>query len=561
MSPIFCYIICSAISTTYNIRIEVGIMAFIRVQYLKYDDNNNIIGGIASLKQSVYIKGEKYHSKQVTIESLGKVLYLRDDMKFGIFNSPTRGIVSYNVETNAFEEISLDDERIKDKNIKVNKKVHTVFGDAYLLVEFLKISKFTDIFKNMFESDREYIKFVGHLSHGVLKDGSHITCNNFIQKSFLSYLIDDLQLGTLKSDSRFFKMLGDDNIKISYFKNYIKQMKEIYPDFGKSSYVDSTPLPNDIIDNPFNALCSHGLKGVSIQMRLVLILDQETGYPVWFEIIPGNVLDVNTLKTIKENVFVSLGIKIISYVLDAGYVSKEVIDTIHIGTKETLIARMPAKKGYPYKELYNEVKDLFSKGKYQFIRNNHTYFGIKKEKKVFNQPVYEYVYLDRFNAEKGFKNYLKEHLEEYQAMKNKDKDFRMVKDGYFVLISNIDDSPENILESYFNRTEIEKVFKTSKEYLNILPIQKWNESSIKGKILIDMIETTVVLMLRKKLNGVISVSEIIGSTQSLMCFKDFNGNVTCDTPNRNVKEIYKIMGVSIPASINLDTYYKSIIVR
>ena len=536
-------------------------MAFIRVQYLKYDDNKNVVGGIASLKQSVYVKSQKYHSKQVTIESLGKILYLSEDVKFGIFNSPTRGLISYDAKTNTFEDISINDDRLKDKNIEVTKRVHTVFGDAYLFLEFLKANKFISIFKNMFDSDKEYIKFISHLSYGVLKDGSHISCNYFIEKSFISYLIGDLQLGTLKSDSKFFQMLGDDNIKLSYFRNYIKKMKETYPSFGESSYVDSTPLPNDIIDNPFNALCSHGLKGASIQMRLVLILDQETGLPVWFEIIPGNVLDVNTLIKVKENVFVSLGIKIISYVLDAGYVSKEVIDAIHIGSNETLIARMPAKKGYPYKELYNGVKDLFSKGKYQFERNNHTYFGIQREKKVFDQPIYEYVYLDRFNAEKGFRNYLKEHKDEYNSMKDKDKDFRMVKDGYFVLISNINDTPQNILESYFNRTEIEKVFKTSKEYLNILPIQKWNEDSIKGKILIDIIGTTIVLMFRKKLNGTMSLSDVIGSTQSLMCFKDNNGIVTCEVPNKNVKEIYKTVGISLPSSINIDTYYKSIIAR
>ena len=48
-----------------------------------------------------------------------------------------------------------------------------------------------------------------------------------------------------------------------------------------------------------------------------------------------------------------------------------------------------------------------------------------------------------------------------------------------------------ILEEYYNRTEIENVFKTSKEYLNLLPINKWNAESVKGKILTDIITTII----------------------------------------------------------------------
>lgn len=65
--------------------------------------------------------------------------------------------------------------------------------------------------------------------------------------------------------------------------------------------------------------------------------------------------------TIVNDVSDTLGIEIDSLVLDAGYVSKELIQTFHIGTDKTIIGRMPARKGYPYKTLYWEVKDLIGK--------------------------------------------------------------------------------------------------------------------------------------------------------------------------------------------------------
>lgn len=56
-------------------------------------------------------------------------------------------------------------------------------------------------------------------------------------------------------------------------------MRKTNPNFGKCCYVDSSPLPNDIDNNPFNALSCHGVDSSSIQTRLVLVLDEETGLP------------------------------------------------------------------------------------------------------------------------------------------------------------------------------------------------------------------------------------------------------------------------------------------
>lgn len=66
-------------------------------------------------------------------------------------------------------------------------------------------------------------------------------------------------------------------------------------DFGRACYVDSAPLPDDIQDNPYNALRCESGKGCSVQKRLALVLDDATGLPVWFDIIAGNLLDVSTL--------------------------------------------------------------------------------------------------------------------------------------------------------------------------------------------------------------------------------------------------------------------------
>ena len=89
----------------------------------------------------------------------------------------------------------------------------------------------------------------------------------------------------------------------------------------------------------------------------------------------------------------------------------------------------------------------------------------------------------------------------------------MVKNGYFVLISNIDTTPEDLLSRYFCRTEIECVFKTSKKYLELLPLSKWSDQTVRGKILHDIINTIIFLKLRQvtETTGV-SVSRLLGKT-------------------------------------------------
>lgn len=535
-------------------------MAFIKAQKIVRDDDGRIISGSAAVVDAVYVRtGSRSHSKQQIREKLGKVLYLSEDRKSGVFLSPTRGLVSYDAASDSFSSVERNDPRINGDVLFPETEIHTVFGDTYLLLRFLEKSGLLSVLRNVFPKDEAYERVLCHILHGILRDGSRISCDNFIQKSFASYVLQDIPASSLHSDTRFFSILGDDKTKVMFFRSFVSLMQKKDPSFGRGCYVDSTPLPNDIDDNPFNALCCHGVASSEVMTRLVLVLDEKSGLPVWYDIIPGNVLDINTVMTTVNDVADSLGIEIDSLVLDAGYVSKELVGTFHIGTEKTIIGRMPARKGYPYKTLYWEVKDLIGKGKYAFVRKHHTYFGVRREIELFGQKEYAYVYVDQYNALKRFSDYLSEHEDEYAEMKVKDKDWMTVKYGYFILISNLDLSPKALLTEYFGRTDIEIVFKTSKEYLDLLPLSKWTDLTVRGKILHDIINTICLLFLRKELlpSGR-SVSEIIGKCQSLMCFRNNRGVVTVETPGKQVKEYYKLLQLDVPAHVDLQKYAPAI---
>lgn len=535
-------------------------MAFIKSQKIVRDESGNITSGSAAIVDTKYGDFGSYHAKHTVREKLGKVIWLSSDKKSGIFLSPTRGLVEYNAQTDTFSPVGKDDSRLKRADIFPDTQIHTVFGDTFLLLEFLKKARLLSALRSVFPKNQDYERVLCHVLHGVLKDGSKISCDNFIEKSFASYVLDDIPESTLRCDTRFFSLMGEDDTRMAFFRNFVKVMQDSDPAFGKACYVDSTPLPNDIEDNPFNALSCHGVSASDVMVRLVLVLDEATGLPVWYDIIPGNVLDINTIMNVVNDVADSLGIIIDSLDLDAGYVSKDLVSAFHIGTEKTLIGRMPARKGYPYKELYWEVKSIIGKGKYSFVRKHHVYFGHRKDITLFDQKEYAYVYVDQYNALKKYSDYLVNHPDEFEAMKDRDKDWLTVKFGYFVLVSNIDTTPEKLLTDYFGRCEIETVFKTSKEYLELLPISKWTDLTVRGKILHDIIDTIVVLLLRKEMdNSGISTSELYGKTQSLMCFRNSAGMVTVETPSKQVKQYYNLIHTDVPAHVEVASFKKGIL--
>jgi len=538
-------------------------MAFIKVQKLVRNADGSVKSGSASIMTTEYDRTIKGSSRHRTREKLGKVVSLDEERKRGVFLSPARGLVAYDAVADSFENIEKGDPRIENLDLFPEPEIHTVFGDAYLLLQVCEKSGLLRVLRAAFSQDTEYERVLAHLLHSVLKDGSKISCDDFIEKSFASYLFEELSIGSLGSDTVYFSMMGEDESKLSFFRAFVSYRRKQDPEFGIGCYVDSTPLPNTIRNNPFNALCSHGIASTSIQTRLILVLDEKSGLPVWYSVVPGNILDLSTLQTIMEDVAESLDVCISNFVLDAGYANKELIQSFSTGNEvgKTMTVRMPAKKGYPYKTLYHQSKKLMSNAKYEFIRQGHTYFGKHFETEIFGFKMHAYVYVDKDNALEGSRKYRLNHEDDYQNMTDKDKNWYSVRYGYFVLLSTELKAPDAKLDDYFGRTQIETVFKTSKEYLDLLPLSKWSDLTVKGKLLSDIISTIVFLQLRKMLSGPgISTCKLIGKTQSLMCLKKRDGTVLVEVPNKQVKKFYHELRVKIPSSVSL-VKFKSDLLR
>ncbi len=540
-------------------------MTYIHVQKLVLE-GGKIKSGSASVMESVYEPNKdgskKGHSKHVQREKLGKVIWLSEDRRKGVFLSPTRGLVEYCADCDGFEEVQPEDERIQGLGLFPEPERHVCFGDAYLVLGAIHRCGYLRLLRGMFSSEEEFQRLLAHIVGKLTKNGCKAPLDVRTANSFASYLVQSVPVRSLRSDTRFFEIMGGDGVKVRFFKSFVEMMRKTHPGFGKACYVDTTPLPNSIENNPFNALSSHGMGSVGIMSRLALVIDSLTGLPIWFEIVPGNRLDFTMLRKEMEDIQETLGIRLESFVLDAGYVCKEMVGAFDIDEAKreggrTMVARMPAKRGHPFKELYSGSKNLFNNGKYAFAREGHHYFGIRREVTVFEKKIHTYVYLDKNNAACRFGKWLtdSDNREEFDSLTDKEKTWRTHKDGFFVLISNIEEAPDKMLDRYFGRMTIEVTFKTVKEYLEMLPLCKWSDTTVRGKILCDVVAHICYSELRScALKADMSVPEMLGAGQGVSCLRKDNGFVVVDQPNRQAKAAYAACGLSIPSNISLEDY-------
>ena len=263
-------------------------------------------------------------------------------------------------------------------------------------------------------------------------------------------------------------------------------------------------------------------------------------------------MDVNTLRDVIDEVHATLDIRIDSLVLDSGYASRDVIGTYGSGQNDSLIVRMPGRKGYPYKTLYHQLRRQFDQPKYIFVRENSVYYGRQKSITLFGVDLFAYVYVDKKRALEGLRDFMKKHVDQYDQMKDGERKWISVHAGYFVLLSNKDLTPVVLLDRYISRTHIEAVFKFNKSFEGLMPLAKWNARSVNGKILQDVILTIIRSILLKANAGYKgSLADIFHEAASVACFEEPNERLRIETPNKQARLAYKQFGLSVPGSLHL----------
>jgi transposase len=321
----------------------------------------------------------------------------------------------------------------------------------------------------------------------------------------------------------------------------------MYPD-GKpvGVLIDSTGLPNDN-DLHITAISNHGC-GVVKEIRLIYVIDRETFDPIYYREIPGNIVDVVTLKgTISE--LQSMNVNVKYSILDAGYNSESNLEEL-FSLNINFMTRLISNRGL-YKELLAKNCDTVMDPSNRIVYNKRLMFMTMNTVKLNNNRIaYAYIGVDTAKKFEGIRN-LGLHEDPQKPMSNEEFEMKSKIAGMFVMISSIEMDKSEVLPYYYSRQTIEQIFDTSKNYARLLPLGVHSLETFKGHLLISFLTTIVYLKLQKifhkqKYNTIDFISELRGLTCGV-----YEDHLHIYEPTAKQKEILKILKLEIPTILEL----------
>lgn len=197
--------------------------------------------------------------------------------------------------------------------------------------------------------------------------------------------------------------------------------------------------------------------------------------------------------------------------------------------------------------------------RFDFLRDGKAYFGIRRPIELFGVPISAYVFLDKNKALRDSERYRQKHSAEYEAMSTADRAWCCARFGFFILISNAEKEPADILVDYISRVSIESIFKVGKAYLDLLPLSKWTVQRVRGKILEDIIATTIRCQMYAELptDRDHDLMDWFHSAASVTC-RLADGELHIEAPNKQAREAFEHFGVEVPVTLNCDDWKRRI---
>ncbi len=208
--------------------------------------------------------------------------------------------------------------------------------------------------------------------------------------------------------SEFLETIGSIENQLSFHRAYIDYIVDNY-NSDENILIDSTGLPNSS-NTSFTCTNVHNGK-VNQECRLIFVAQKSTGIPLFYKLVPGNIVDASTLQTILLHLE-ELNIDINSCIIDNGYNSKDDLDFFYDDKhypKITFVARVKSTDSEFKTMIDNELESLEEKE--NFVKYKDRYLFIKKKLvkvgKKKNNPAWMYLCLDPIKNAKEHKALLK----------------------------------------------------------------------------------------------------------------------------------------------------------
>ena len=423
----------------------------------------------------------------------GKDVYLGTvvDELNGIFYNRNQGYFRFTVNDGmaALSPGEIEYLELMKKNIGAPQKKPLVvdFGDAWFLDHIMAASGLKRVFANTCQKDADTL--LSLISFKLLNDGTNFYAERWREGNYAKYLYPNAQLQSQRI-SEFMEKLGEEVAKRAFFDMYIPYLKAM-PGISYNLLIDSTGLPNDIHFD-YAAISNHN-GTISRETRLIYVVERDTGIPIYYRFVAGNIVDISTLR-VTINILKAQGIDVHHSILDAGYSSEKNLKAL-LGLQIPFLTRLPENmktKKYLKEhgaDVMNETNSFKFGGRRVFMKQD-TY-------DVGGIECYAYIAVDFERQHDEQRRYLNKRDERKQHKNGKAMD----EMGFFVLLSSVKMDVKDVLPLYYMRQSIEQTFDYAKNDVDLLPLRTHKTETFRGHLLLSFMATATLLAVKRQLGA------------------------------------------------------------
>ena len=372
-------------------------------------------------------------------KNLGRVL----DKAKGIYKNRERGVYTYCLLTDSCCDAPAD----YSEPPKASKTESLIldFGDVYVFSEFVSKCGLSKAIYSLGYKNADTLDSM--VAYYALCSMANCHAESWWEGSYARILYPKANLASQRI-SEFLNAIGNESTIQAFFKQYFKLLGEEGLDLS-SVLIDSTGLPNSI-RFPLTAVRNHH-GDVSNEVRLIYVVQQHTGHPIYFRYCPGNVVDVTTLvRSIAE--LKAQGIDTKFAILDAGYYTGENARELFEAGISFIIRLKENLK--VYKELIREHFDTLESRR-NLVEYNGRYVYMKVVSILLEgHNAYACIGLDierkSSEAQRVFRNAKDRRLKPEQVHN------AIQKKGVFVIVSTRRIARDKILPLYYMRQQVER---------------------------------------------------------------------------------------------------------
>ncbi len=426
-------------------------------------------------------------------------------------------------------------EKVRLKQIE--EKLILDFGDVYVIDQFFKKSKVYSLLQSLPDVQRDTLYSL--LFYRLCHTGAMMHAKNWYDGNIVRILYKKAEMSSQRI-SNFLNFVGEENLQRRFFQEYLKSFSRD----NQGIIIDTTSLPNQI----HSQMTEWGLSGEEIdkQLRFLLVVDKKTTSPLFFRSLPGNIVDVSTVKTTIQEL-AQHNIKECFIYHDAGFFSEENIKEYYQNNIQFL-TRLPATRTL-YKDLIKEeAKNL------ENIPNGVRYgkrglFVKQKEIDLFNRKAYAYIVLDPKRKGREIERFILENLDDTKK-KKEEQEYDFANNGIMILISSFHIPKEEVVPAYYVRQIAEMLFGFSKDDLGILPLRVHDDQRLSGFIFLQFLALILFIELKNNLGTKHSVEELVLTLRKLKC-KVYTDQIIISELTKEQKILAEKLSVLVPKNMGI----------